>query len=171
MWPRTTHPRRKPGRFGRLCGVPIFTLLYLLVSNACLPGRLLFRGWRPLPWCSAGLPHASRADRQRNRLRRGFGLFPSAGWFSQRSCCTGLPSRRQFEIIKDSIGSLTADRRLQALLIAFAFGAFIEGAAGSVRGRRGGRHADAWASRRSTRGNLSARQHRAGAFGSIGTRS
>src|SRR5258708_28814180 len=36
----------------------------------------------------------------------------------------------QFEIIKDSIGSLTGDQRLQALLIAFAFGAFIEGAAG-----------------------------------------
>ena len=36
----------------------------------------------------------------------------------------------KFEIIKDSIGSLTSDRRLQALLIAFAFGAFIEGAAG-----------------------------------------
>jgi lactate permease len=35
-----------------------------------------------------------------------------------------------FEIIKDSIGGLTADRRLQAMLIAFAFGAFIEGAAG-----------------------------------------
>jgi lactate permease len=35
-----------------------------------------------------------------------------------------------FEIIKDSIGGLTADRRLQALLIAFAFGAFIEGSAG-----------------------------------------
>jgi lactate permease len=35
-----------------------------------------------------------------------------------------------FEVIKDSIGSLTADRRLQAMLIAFAFGAFIEGAAG-----------------------------------------
>ena len=35
-----------------------------------------------------------------------------------------------FTIIKDSIGSLTGDRRLQALLIAFAFGAFIEGAAG-----------------------------------------
>src|SRR5580700_10752062 len=29
----------------------------------------------------------------------------------------------KFEIIKDSIGSLTVDRRLQALLIAFAFGA------------------------------------------------
>jgi lactate permease len=35
-----------------------------------------------------------------------------------------------FAIIKDSIGSLTTDRRLQAMLIAFAFGAFIEGAAG-----------------------------------------
>src|SRR5579872_2996157 len=36
----------------------------------------------------------------------------------------------KFEIIKDSIGSLTSDQRLQALLIAFAFGAFLEGAAG-----------------------------------------
>jgi lactate permease len=36
----------------------------------------------------------------------------------------------KFEIIKDSIGGLTTDRRLQAILIAFAFGAFIEGAAG-----------------------------------------
>ncbi len=36
----------------------------------------------------------------------------------------------QFAIIKDSVGRLTEDPRLQALLIAFAFGAFIEGAAG-----------------------------------------
>jgi lactate permease len=36
----------------------------------------------------------------------------------------------KFEIIKDSIGSLSDDRRLQAVLIGFAFGAFIEGAAG-----------------------------------------
>jgi L-lactate permease len=36
----------------------------------------------------------------------------------------------QFELIKDSVGRLTQDRRIQALLIAFAFGAFIEGAAG-----------------------------------------
>jgi L-lactate transport len=36
----------------------------------------------------------------------------------------------KFEIIKDSVASLTGDQRLQALLIAFAFGAFIEGAAG-----------------------------------------
>ncbi|WP_371371619.1 L-lactate permease [Sporomusa aerivorans] len=36
----------------------------------------------------------------------------------------------QFEIIKNSIATITDDRRLQALLIAFAFGAFLEGAAG-----------------------------------------
>ena len=36
----------------------------------------------------------------------------------------------QFAIMKASVGNLTADRRLQALLIAFAFGAIIEGAAG-----------------------------------------
>ncbi|MGB9826351.1 MAG: L-lactate permease, partial [Desulfofundulus sp.] len=36
----------------------------------------------------------------------------------------------QFEIIKDSIASITEDRRLQALLIAYSFGAFLEGAAG-----------------------------------------
>jgi len=35
-----------------------------------------------------------------------------------------------FEIVKDSIAGLSADRRAQALLIAFSFGAFIEGAAG-----------------------------------------
>jgi len=36
----------------------------------------------------------------------------------------------QFEIIKSSIASLSGDRRIQALLIAFSFGAFLEGAAG-----------------------------------------
>jgi lactate permease len=36
----------------------------------------------------------------------------------------------KFEIIKDSIGAITSDKRLQSLLIAFAFGAFLEGCAG-----------------------------------------
>ena len=60
-----------------------------------------------------------------------FGLFP-IGWIVfwaiilyRLTLITG-----RFEILKDSVGSLTDDRRLQALLIAFAFGAFIEGAAG-----------------------------------------
>jgi len=36
----------------------------------------------------------------------------------------------QFEIVKASVGQLSNDRRIQALLVAFSFGAFIEGASG-----------------------------------------
>src|SRR5690348_11856365 len=36
----------------------------------------------------------------------------------------------KLEVLKDTIGHLTSDRPLQALLIAFSFGAFLEGAAG-----------------------------------------
>lgn len=60
-----------------------------------------------------------------------FGLFP-IGWivFWAIILYRITLETGKFEILKDSIGSLTEDRRLQALLIAFAFGAFIEGAAG-----------------------------------------
>lgn len=36
----------------------------------------------------------------------------------------------QFDIVRNSVLSITEDRRLQALLVAFSFGAFLEGAAG-----------------------------------------
>ncbi|MGB2900182.1 MAG: lactate permease LctP family transporter [Candidatus Acidiferrum sp.] len=36
----------------------------------------------------------------------------------------------QFEIMKESVAAITPDRRLQLLLVAFCFGAFIEGSAG-----------------------------------------
>jgi len=36
----------------------------------------------------------------------------------------------QFEVIKHFMASITSDRRLQALLIAFSFGSFLEGTAG-----------------------------------------
>ena len=60
-----------------------------------------------------------------------YGLFP-IGWIILNAVflynltvATG-----QFEIVKASVAHLSADRRVQALLIAFSFGAFIEGAAG-----------------------------------------
>ena len=60
-----------------------------------------------------------------------FGLFP-IGWvvFTAILLYRITVETGKFEIVKDSVGNLTEDRRLQALLIAFAFGAFIEGAAG-----------------------------------------
>jgi lactate permease len=36
----------------------------------------------------------------------------------------------QFELVKRSVGRLSTDRRIQVLLVAFSFGAFIEGSAG-----------------------------------------
>src|SRR5262245_31313193 len=35
-----------------------------------------------------------------------------------------------FQVLQDSVGGITSDRRLQLILIAFCFGAFFEGAAG-----------------------------------------
>ncbi len=60
-----------------------------------------------------------------------FGLFP-IGWIVIASLILYRVTvdTGKFEIIKDSIGALSDDRRLQAVLIGFAFGAFIEGAAG-----------------------------------------
>ena len=60
-----------------------------------------------------------------------YGLFPIA-WivFTSIMLYRLAVDTGKFEIIKDSIGGLTDDRRLQAMFIAFSFGAFIEGAAG-----------------------------------------
>lgn len=60
-----------------------------------------------------------------------FGIFPivwivvTAIWVYNMTVESG-----EFEIIKNSLASITDDRRLQALFIAFAFGSFIEGTAG-----------------------------------------
>jgi len=60
-----------------------------------------------------------------------YGMFPIA-WvvFSSIMLYRLVVDTGKFEIIKDSVGGLTDDRRLQAMFIAFSFGAFIEGAAG-----------------------------------------
>ena len=60
-----------------------------------------------------------------------FGIFP-IGWivFSAILLYNITVDTGQFEVLKESVGRLTDDRRMQALLIAFAFGAFLEGAAG-----------------------------------------
>ena len=73
----------------------------------------------------------------------------------------------QFEIMKESVAGITADRRLQVLLVAFCFGAFIEGAAGfgapvAIAGRFDDR---AWLPAVSCGCAESDRQHRAGGMG------
>src|SRR5499427_921545 len=59
-----------------------------------------------------------------------FGLFP-IGWvvFSAILLYRVMQESGKFNLLKDSIGHLTDDGRLQMMLVAFAFGAFIEGCA------------------------------------------
>jgi len=113
-----------------IAAVPIFTLLLLLrhpaqnrLGSPVLPpcrqpgpgGRVPMRsGWRSV------LPAHGRCLRP---LSISWIVFGRSRSF-RLTVDTG-----KFEIIKESIGRLTSDRRMQALLIAFAFGAFIEGAA------------------------------------------
>lgn len=60
-----------------------------------------------------------------------YGLFP-IGWIviSAVFLFNITVESGQFEIIKHFMASITSDRRLQALLIAFSFGSFLEGTAG-----------------------------------------
>ena len=115
-----------------LAAVPIFVLLALLglarkpawlASLAGLAAAMaVAAGVYGMPWG----PLVSAIG-----YGAAFGLFP-IGWvvFSAILLYRVTLEAGQFEILKDGIGRLTSDPRLQALLIAFAFGAFIEGAAG-----------------------------------------
>lgn len=60
-----------------------------------------------------------------------FGLFP-IGWIVLNAIFIYTLSVQtgQFTVLQHQIAGISADRRIQALLIAFSFGAFIEGAAG-----------------------------------------
>ena len=60
-----------------------------------------------------------------------FGLFPISWIVFWAIVLYNLTvATGKFTIIKDSVGSLTPDLRIQSIIIAFGFGAFIEGAAG-----------------------------------------
>lgn len=60
-----------------------------------------------------------------------FGLLP-VGWtiFNAMLLYNITVQTGQFDIVRRSVAGLSADARIQAILIAFAFGAFLEGAAG-----------------------------------------
>ncbi len=100
--------RRKPAWFASLCSLAVALVIALFAYK--LPPPLTL---------SAAADGAA------------FGLFPIS-WivFASITLYRVTVETGKFEIIKASMGNLTTDARLQALLVAFAFGAFVEGAAG-----------------------------------------
>jgi L-lactate transport len=133
MWQQTYHPHgQNTAITAAVAAIPILVLLLLLAIAkkpawiASLIGLaaalVLAIGWYGMP---PGLAFSSAA------YGAAFGLFP-IGWivFWAILLYRITVESGKFEIIKDHVGGLTPDHRVQALLIAFAFGAFIEGAAG-----------------------------------------
>src|SRR5882762_6965161 len=133
MWPQNYTPAGGSLVLSALiAAIPVFVLLLLLGL------------WRKPAWVAslAGLAAAAAVAFGAYGMHAGklvsaigygaaFGLFP-IGWvvFTAILLYNITVQTGKFQVVKDSVGSLTEDRRLQALLIAFAFGAFIEGAAG-----------------------------------------
>src|SRR5690242_21933739 len=74
-----------------------------------------------MPWRTAGMAMAFGGM---------YGLFP-IGWIviAAMFLYTITLTNGTFETVKNSVAHLSADRRVQAILIAFSFGPFVEGAA------------------------------------------
>lgn len=112
--------------------IPIFVLLYLLGVRrrpAWIAGVSGLAAAAAVAVFAYGMPVGTLVGAI--TFGAAFGLFPIC-WivFWAIVLYRITVDTGNFEILKDSIGGLTEDRRLQALLTAFAFGAFIEGAAG-----------------------------------------
>ncbi len=133
MWPHNYTPvAGSLGLSALVAAFPVFVLLFLL-------GALRKPAWLASLYGLGGAAavalgvYGMHADTLVSAIGYGaaFGLFP-IGWvvFTAILLYNITVETGKFQIVKDSVGSLTEDRRLQALLIAFAFGAFIEGAAG-----------------------------------------
>jgi lactate permease len=123
-------------------GSPLASTLVAMLPLAVLLGLLAFAGWSAQRAAVAGLAAAlaiavgvvgmpANAAVAAAFHGAAFGLFPiswiivAAMFLYRLSVEAGA-----LEIMKRSVTSLSADHRLQALLIAFSFGAFLEGAAG-----------------------------------------
>lgn len=133
MWEQTYTPLGGSLWMSALAAaVPVFVVLYLLGLRR-RPAWVAALAGLASAMAVAGLVYGMPVKALVSATAYGaaFGLFP-IGWvvFTAILLFNVTDAAGQFGVLKDSIGGLARDRRLQALLIAFAFGAFIEGAAG-----------------------------------------
>lgn len=132
LWRQIYTPTGEIASSALIAGVPILVLFALLgilkrppwlaaacgLASAAAVAILAYR----MPW----VPMVSAAG-----YGAAFGLFP-IGWivFTAILLFNLTIETGQFEILKQSLASITENRSLLILLVAFAFGAFLEGAAG-----------------------------------------
>ena len=115
-----------------IAAIPLMLLLYMLGVRRAKGHHAAFLGTGSavlLAIAVWGMPVSMAVSATLNGML--YGIFPivwiviTAIWVYNMTVESG-----EFEIIKNSLASVTDDRRLQAILIAFAFGSFIEGTAG-----------------------------------------
>jgi lactate permease len=112
-----------------------FPIVFLLVALGLLEWRAHIAAFAGLVAALAvstlvfGMPFSSAGATALYGAAYGFlpigWIILNAVFLYQLTVATG-----QFEVVKASVSRLSSDRRIQALLVAFSFGAFIEGAAG-----------------------------------------
>jgi len=146
MWTQVYDPFGSPLLSTLLAALPIVLLLGLLATNrvpahlaalAGLVAALLIAVFAYVPSHEDMPSYSSRLTAWAPTMLAAagngaaFGLLP-IGWIVLAAIFlyTLTVETGQFEIVKHSVASLSDDRRIQALLIAFCFGAFVEGAAG-----------------------------------------
>lgn len=132
IWSQNYAPLGSVAASALLAALPVATLLGLLAfwhvraHLAALAGLLVAGAIAVLAYhMPLTLALASAA------YGSAFGLFP-IGWIVLNAIFVYHLSVEtgQFSTLQRQVGGLSADRRIQALLVAFCFGAFIEGAAG-----------------------------------------
>ncbi len=114
-----------------VAGVPILLLLGLLVVGVSAPVAALAGLGSALVVAIAAYEMPATMAFAAAGYGGCFGLVP-IGWivFSAVFLYHLTVRTGQFEIVKRSVAAISPDRRMQALLIAFSFGTFLEGAAG-----------------------------------------
>jgi len=132
-WIQNYNPLNSLGISALVAGIPLYILFYLLAIRRT-PGHIAALVSVVAALLVAIFAWSMPADLAINSFFFGviFSIFPiiwiiiAAIWVYNMTVDAG-----EFEIIKSSLSQITPDRRLQALFIAFAFGAFIEGTSGA----------------------------------------
>src|SRR3989442_406263 len=133
MWEQNYHPvAGNLGYSALVAAIPLFVLFYMLGVKR-KPSWMAALSALGAAWIIAVFVIHMPIQQAAAATLYGavFGLFP-IGWivFASILLYRIAVDTGKFEVIKDSVGALSDDRRLQALFIAFSFGAFVEGAAG-----------------------------------------
>jgi lactate permease len=114
-----------------MAAAPIVVLLGLLVIGQSAPRAAVAGLIVALVVAVAGFGMPTPAALAAAGYGGCFGLLP-IGWIVLSAVFLFHLTVRagQFEVVKHSVAAVSPDRRMQALLIAFSFGTFVEGAAG-----------------------------------------